>query len=110
MSNSVSVTRTESLLSRMIGWLTAGYPDGIPPTDRFAVVALLKRRLSDEQIHEIVETLTAEDAAVRTEGVISDAEIESLTRRVMSEQPSDGDLARVSARLAAAGWPLEGTS
>ncbi len=110
MSNSASATRTESLLSRMIGWLTAGYPDGIPATDRFAVVALLKRRLSDEQIHEIVETLTAPDAAVRTGGFISDAEIEGLTRRVMSERPSDGDLARVSARLAAAGWPLEGTT
>lgn len=109
MNQSVSETR-ESLLGRMVGWLTVGYPDGIPATDRFAVVALLKRRLTDRQIHEIVEALTSESAAVRTDGYVSDAEIEELTRRVMSEQPSGADLARVSARLAAAGWPLEGTS
>lgn len=101
--------RADSLLTRMLGWLTAGYPDGIPATDRFAVVALLKRRLTDEQVHEIVETLIGDDAASPSDGSISDAEIEELTRRVLSEQPSPADLARVSARLAAAGWPLEGT-
>ena len=99
-------TRADSLFARMLGWLTAGYPDGIPATDRFAVVALLRRRLTDDQIHEIVEMLTGADLP---DGYISDAEIEDLTRRVMSEQPSPDDLARVSARLAAAGWPLEGT-
>jgi Protein of unknown function (DUF3349) len=107
--DAVNEVRTESVLSRVLGWLTAGYPDGIPSTDRFAVVALLKRRLTDDQIHRIVDALTAEGAAVRTEGYISDAEIEELTRRVLSEQPGPSDLARVSARLAAAGWPLEGT-
>lgn len=103
MSNA---TRTDSLFARVLGWLTAGYPDGIPATDRFAVVALLKRRLTDDQIHEIVDSLTETS---RRDGYISDAEIEDLTRRVMSEQPSPDELARVSARLAAAGWPLEGT-
>lgn len=54
--------------------------------------------------------MKSDAASVRTEGYVRDAEIEELTRRVMSEQPSAGELARVSARLAAAGWPLEGTS
>ncbi len=54
-------TRADSLFARMLGWLTAGYPDGIPATDRFAVVALLRRRLTDDQIHEIVEMLTGAD-------------------------------------------------
>jgi hypothetical protein len=93
----------------MLGWLTAGYPDGIPATDRFAVVALLRRRLTDQQIHEIAEALTGPDSKLASEGYISGAEIEDLTRRVMSEPPSPEEIARVSARLAAAGWPLEGT-
>ena len=79
-------------------------------TDRFAVIALLKRRLTDDQIHEIVDVLTGDTASVRTESYITDAEIEELTRRVMSEEPGADELARVSARLAAAGWPLEGTT
>lgn len=103
-----SVSRVDSAFARVLGWLTAGYPEGIPPTDRFAVVALLKRRLSDEQVREIVEALTNAEQ-LNGNGVITDAEIEELTHRVMSEKPSPDDLARVSARLAAAGWPLEGT-
>jgi hypothetical protein len=105
----VDAERSTTLLSRVLGWLTAGYPDGIPATDRFAVIALLKRRLTDEQLHEIVEALTADGSAAHTDGFVSDAEIEELTRRVLSEEPGPEDLSRVSARLAAAGWPLEGT-
>ncbi len=108
-SESTQNGRSESLFARVLGWLTTGYPQGIPATDRFAVVALLKRRLTDEEIHQIVETLTSDEGVARPDGYISDAEIEELTHRVMAEPPSPGDLARVSARLAAAGWPLEGT-
>lgn len=96
------------VFSRVLGWLTAGYPQGIPPQDRFAVVALLKHRLSDEQIKDIVTDLTRDGSAGRADGVITDAEIATLSHRVLSERPSDEDLARVSAKLAAAGWPLEG--
>jgi Protein of unknown function (DUF3349) len=103
-----SVARTDTVFGRVLGWLTAGYPDGIPAPDRFAVVALLKRRLTDEQIHQIIEILTAAEAR-SSEAVVTDAEIADLTGRVLSEKPSADDLARVSARLAAAGWPLEGT-
>ena len=96
------------VFSRVLGWLTAGYPQGIPPQDRFAVVALLKRRLSDQQIKDIVADLTRNGSADRADGVITDAEIATLSHRVLSERPGDDDLARVSAKLAAAGWPLEG--
>ena len=35
-------------LSSIVSWLRAGYPDGIPPTDSFAVLALL----DDLSVHE----------------------------------------------------------
>ncbi len=98
------------VFSRVLGWLTAGYPDGIPPQDRFAVVALLKRRLSDDEVKQIVQELTGGESSAGTERVITDAEIATLSHRVLSERPGDTDLNRVSARLAAAGWPLEGES
>lgn len=106
----MTTAQRESVLNRVLNWLTAGYPQGIPPTDRFAVVALLKRRLTDEEVHQIVLGLTSQEALAASDGVVTDSEIEQLTRRVMSEQPSPEDLTRVSARLAAAGWPLEGTT
>lgn len=102
-----TTTRNESVFARVLGWLTAGYPQGIPATDRFAVVSLLKRRLTDREIYQIVESVAVNGTA--TDGVITDIEIEELTRRVLEETPSPQDLTRVSARLAAAGWPLEGT-
>ena len=98
------------VFSRVLGWLTAGYPDGIPPQDRFAVVALLKRRLSDDEVKQIVLDLTESEAPESSDRIITDAEIATLTHRVLSERPSESDLSRVSARLAAAGWPLEGES
>jgi hypothetical protein len=97
--------RSTPVVSRVLGWLTAGYPDGIPAQDRFAVVALLKRRLTDDQVREIVADLTAERPAL-SDREISQQEVEQLIHRVLQEQPTEDDVHRVSARLAAGGWPL----
>jgi hypothetical protein len=96
-----------NVVLRVLSWLEAGYPDGIPRQDRFPLVALLRRRLTDSQTREIVEDLTA-PGAVETRGAdpITAEEIEQLVQRQLRESPSPADVARVSARLAAGGWPL----
>jgi hypothetical protein len=106
------MTTTEStdqpnVVVRVLHWLEAGYPDGIPRQDRFPLVALLSRRLTDEQTREIVRDLTA-PGALETRGVdaITQDDIEELIQRQLRESPSPEDVSRVSARLAAAGWPL----
>ena len=39
----------------VLEWLRAGYPEGVPPKDRFPLVALLRRAaLTDAQVQEIV--------------------------------------------------------
>ena len=43
------------------------------------------------------------------DGVITDEEIRAAVAAVIEDEPSDEDLRAVSVRLAAAGWPLEGT-
>jgi hypothetical protein len=92
---------------RVLRWLEAGYPDGIPRQDRFPLIALLRRRLDDEQVRAIVADLTA-PGAVETRGddPITAEEIETLIVRQLRESPTPEDVSRVSARLAAAGWPL----
>lgn len=95
-----------SVITRVIGWLNAGYPDGIPPTDRFPVIAVLKRRLTDEEVLEICAQLTGDDSPASTDGEIGRPEVQDLIRRVLLEEPSEADLRRVSSRLAAGGWPL----
>ena len=34
-------------LNSIVSWLRAGYPEGVPPTDTFPVLALLARRMSN---------------------------------------------------------------
>lgn len=99
----------KSLLHRILDWLTAGYPSGVPPTERYALIALLKRTLTDEDVQQIIARLTAEHSAALADGVITDEEIRGMTTRVLEQPPSDEDINKVSARLAAAGWPLQGT-
>lgn len=107
------MAKSASVISRVIGWLNAGYPDGIPPTDRFPVIAVLKRRLTDEEVLEICAQLTGDESRdelrTSTAGRISRTEVQDLIRRVLLEEPSEADLRRVSSRLAAGGWPLAGS-
>ncbi|GAB2576413.1 DUF3349 domain-containing protein [Microlunatus antarcticus] len=106
------MTTTEStdqpnIAVRVLNWLEAGYPEGVPPQDRFPLIALLQRRLTDDQTRQIVHDLTSSEAQQsRGEDEITQDEIEELIQRHLRESPSSDDVTRVSARLAAAGWPL----
>ncbi len=87
-------------LSSIVSWLRAGYPEGIPPTDTFAVLALLTRRLSNDDVkavaHELIER-----------GDFDDVDIGVLITQITDELPSPEDVERVRERLAAKGWPFD---
>jgi hypothetical protein len=100
----------ESVIKRVLNWLTAGYPKGVPPTERYALIALLHRTLTSDEVQQVIAALTAEQSSALEDGVISDEEIRDMIAKVMEDAPSENDLRKVSARLAAAGWPLEGTT
>ncbi|MGA7133686.1 MAG: DUF3349 domain-containing protein [Mycobacterium sp.] len=87
-------------LSSIVAWLRAGYPDGIPPTDYFPVLALLSRRLSNDEVKEVARDL------VRRDG-FDDVDIGVLITQMTDRMPSPEDIERVRARLAAKGWPLD---
>ncbi|MGO9381065.1 MAG: DUF3349 domain-containing protein [Mycobacterium sp.] len=87
-------------LSSIVSWLRAGYPEGIPPTDTFAVLALLTRRLSND------EALAVANELVRR-GEFDDVDIGVLITQLTDELPSPEDVERVRVRLAAQGWPFD---
>ncbi len=93
----------------MLAWLQGGYPTGIPLTDRFGVLAVLHRTLTETDVRRVLDQLNSASPEL-ADGTISPDEVSTLIRRVTTEQPTPGEIARVSARLAAAGWPLERTS
>ena len=88
------------LLSSIVGWLRAGYPDGVPQQDYIPLFALLGQQLTREELHDIADELTT-SADPNSAQAIRDA-IEMVTH----VQPNDADVAKVRAHLAAGGWPL----
>jgi hypothetical protein len=103
----VTATDRDGVIARVLRWLELGYPDGIPRQDRFPLIALLERRLTEDQAHQVVAQITSPDAQLaRGEDPITPGEIETLIQRQVREVPSSQDVTRVSARLAAGGWPL----
>jgi hypothetical protein len=99
----LSDTRT-NFLTRSLEWLRAGYPTGVPRQDYVALLGLLRRKLTDEEIHKIAQDLA--DQSVLTADPISTQDIEEMINDAVLQQPTAQDVARVSARLASGGWPL----
>ncbi len=89
-----------AFLARIVEWLRAGYPEGVPAHDYIPLVALLSRQLSDDEL-----TLVASELAFSADPE-SAAEIKKAIGAVTRDTVSDSDVARVRARLAAGGWPL----
>ena len=87
-------------LNSVVAWLRAGYPEGIPSTDYFPVLALLSRRLSNDEVKLVAQELI-------DRGDFDHVDIGVLITRLTDELPAPEDIERVRARLAAKGWPLE---
>jgi len=88
-------------LSSVISWLRAGYPEGVPPTDTFALLALLTRRLSNDEVKIVAN-------ALMQRGEFDHTDIGVLISKLTDELPSEDDIERVRARLVAKGsWPLD---
>jgi Protein of unknown function (DUF3349) len=87
-------------LSSIVGWLRAGYPEGVPSVDYIPLFALLGSQLTDKEVHEIGEELAKESDPGSAEA------IRAAIKDVTNHQANDADVNRVRSRLAAGGWPL----
>ncbi len=100
---------TKELLHRVLDWLRAGYPEGVPGQDRVPLLALLRNTpLSEDQIKEVVRHITATDSTALADGSITGDEIETFIAEVTHHDAGPENVRRVAAKLAAAGWPLTG--
>ncbi len=87
-------------LSSIVSWLRAGYPEGVPPTDTFPVLALLARRLSNDEVIAVAKELIRR-------GEFDDVDIGVLITQITDDLPSPYDIERVRERLAVKGWPFD---
>ncbi len=97
------VGRIQDMLGRVIGWLRAGYPEGVPNNDYVALLGILRRRLTADEVEQIAGALAEASAPGDP---IGEDDIRDMIRSSVLETASDDDVARVSAHLAAGGWPL----
>jgi hypothetical protein len=100
---------TTSLLQRILDWLRAGYPEGVPGPDRVPLLSLLRATpLTEEQVREVVRNITAQGSPAVSDGEIDSDEIAAFIKDVTHHDAGPENVQRVAARLAAAGWPLQG--
>jgi len=85
--------------SSIVAFLRAGYPAGMPALGYVPLLALLPRRVSDDEIRLIISKLMPGRRPV--DNVDVGVEITRVTR----EMPSPDDIERVQRRLAATGSP-----
>lgn len=88
-------------LDRFINWVRAGYPNGVPDQDYIPLMALLRRRLSDDEVEDLGQELVAK-------GIIPADRIDvgaGILKRTQ-EVPSPAEMQRVAERLRVGGWQV----
>lgn len=87
-------------LAKIVAWITAGYPEGVPGPDRVPLFALLKPRLTDDEVKTVAKELMGR-------GEFDAVDIGVLITQITNELPDPADIERVRNRLSAKGWPLD---
>ncbi len=88
------------LLSKIVDWLRAGYPEGVPEHDYIPLFALLGSQLTNDEV-----TLIGDELAQSSDPESADA-LKKAIAAVTHTTASDADINRVRSHLAAGGWPL----
>lgn len=94
-----------NIFTKILNWLRAGYPQGIPRQDYVALFGILHRDLTEDEITQIARELQEGPAGL--DGEITREEIQEEIRRSIHEEPTAADVKRVASHLAAGGWPLQ---
>jgi hypothetical protein len=91
------------ILSNIVGWLRAGYPHGVPEADYIPLLAILTRRLSDDEVQQITARLV--EIGVLP---VAKTDIGVMITKVTDEMPLEADVQRVRNHLDSGGWQTTG--
>jgi uncharacterized protein DUF3349 len=87
-------------VGKIVAWITAGYPEGVPGPDRVPLFALMRQRLTDDEVKAVAKELM-------DRGEFDHVDIGVLITQITDELPGSADIERVRSRLATKGWPLD---
>ncbi|CDQ47043.1 MULTISPECIES: DUF3349 domain-containing protein [Mycolicibacterium] len=97
------MTENKNVLENVLNWLHQGYPEGVPPTDYFALLALLKRSLTEDEVVAAAKSVLRSSDGISP---VTEAEISGAIQLVTDKEPNPEELHQVASRLASVGWPL----
>jgi len=100
------MTENRTVLDNVLGWLHEGYPEGVPPKDYFALLALLKRTLTEDEVVKAAQSVLKSTEA----DTVTEDEIRRAVHAVIEKEPNPEEIHQVAARLASVGWPLAATA
>ena len=89
-----------NFLSKIVNWITSGYPEGVPGPDRVPLFALMRQRLTEDEVKAVAKELM-------DRGEFDHVDIGVLITQITDELPAPADIERVRNRLSAKGWPLD---
>jgi hypothetical protein len=96
------MTENQTVLDNVLGWLHQGYPEGVPPKDYFALLALLKRSLTEEEVVTAAQSVLKKSDS----DTVTEDEIRQAIHAVIEKEPNPEEIHQVASRLASVGWPL----
>ena len=97
------MTHNQTVLENVLGWLHRGYPEGVPQKDYFALLALLKRSLSEEEVVKAAQSVLKNSES----DTVTEEEIRAAVHQLIDKEPNPEEVHQVAARLASVGWPLQ---
>jgi hypothetical protein len=96
------MAENQTVLDNVLGWLHSGYPEGVPPKDYFALLALLKRTLTEEEVIKAAQSILKSTDSDE----VTEAAIRTAVQAVIDKEPNPEEIHQVASRLASVGWPL----
>lgn len=92
------------ILQKVLDWLHAGYPQGVPQQDYYPLLAFLARSLKPDEVSEVVNALETEAHA----GHQTTTEDVRVAIEAVTKSPALGeDVQRIAGQLRGLGWTLE---
>jgi ribonuclease I len=96
------MTENGGTMDKVLNWLHEGYPEGVPQKDYFALLALLKRSLSEEEVVRAAQSVLKSSES----DTVTEEEIRKAVHAVIEKEPNPEEIRQVASRLASVGWPL----
>ena len=90
------------VMDNILGWLHRGYPEGVPQKDYFALLALLKRSLTEDEVIRAAQSVLKSTPS----DTVTEQQIRTAVHSVIAKEPNPEEIHQVASRLASVGWPL----